>query len=119
MRHTSHCLMILSTLGLSLAVHAGPQTGTPGLDLDMLDLNGAPFRTFHLGHFSQGLDADHPTAATALPTEQLGDDQAPGDTPEHHTGMDARSATALPERPDIAPLLQGYDDSLLHPAARP
>jgi hypothetical protein len=118
MRFAPHPIVILLALSLPLAIQAGPQTATNSLDLEMLDMNGAPFRSFHLGLYAEGLDARHPAAAAPLPSEDMQHNPpSVQEDPERYTGVDANQADAVPAKPDIAPLLQSYDQDLLQPAA--
>lgn len=44
--------MALLGIALAMPASAGPTLPVVELDLQVLDLNGAPFRHFHLGHFA-------------------------------------------------------------------
>lgn len=117
MRTASQRLVLCVTLLLPLGVQAGPETTGVGIDLRLLDLNGAPFRSFHLGYYSQGLNAQQPTAATPLPSKALRDEGEVWDLSPTHIGLDAARVGALPDQPDITPLLRDrMDERLLVPA---
>lgn len=115
MRTNTHKLLLLLSLTLPLPTLAGPQTPSMNLDLQMLDRNGAPFRTFHLGLYTQGLDDHRPAAAMELPSDQLsGELTAVQQNPAPFTGYVPESDGSLPFSPDIAPLLvHRYEDSEL------
>ena len=119
MRYAPYLPFLLLTLASPMAAQAGPQTGSGELDLKMLDMNGAPFRSFHLGLYAEGLDDRHPAAASALPSEEL-QHSAPAvqEDPERYTGVDANQADLVPTKPDLAPLLENYDESLLQQSGR-
>lgn len=116
MRRYLPTLVILPMLGLSPALQAGPQTGNQTLDLEMLDLNGTPFRTFHLGHYQQELDASRPTTATTLPSATLRGVAAPlEDDPGKYTGMTADTTDPAPQKLDMDRLMPGYGEELSQP----
>lgn len=115
MRIAPPSLALAWALVLPPVAQAGPQTPAYGLDLRMLDLNGAPFRSFHLGHYSDGLDATRPKSTGALPSQQLNADLAVHAPADSDVGIRTQPAATLPGRPDIEPLIGSYDASLTYP----
>ncbi len=115
LKHSQKLILLLS-LAAPLSTFAGPQHVSSELDLSMLDRNGAPFRTFHLGLYQEGLDAHRPAAVMSMPSDTLADMPITAllDA-EEVTGVTRQSNVTLPSRPDIAPLLvHRYDDQAVH-----
>jgi len=111
-------VVILLALSLPLASQAGPQIGAAELDLKLLDMNGSPFRSFRLGLYAEGADDRRPAGATALPSEELQfNSPSVHDNAERYTGIATQPADPMPIKPNIAPLLDSYDENLLRPSA--
>jgi hypothetical protein len=107
-------LAMLSVLGFAPALQAGPQTIKQKLDLQLLDLNGTPFRTFHLGHYQQELDANRPTSAGALPSAELRGHASPAhDDPSQYTGMRTEPAGPALQKIDVDALIPANDTDLM------
>jgi len=118
MRIAPYLPVILLVLSLPPASQANPQAGAAELDLKLLDMNGSPFRSFHIGLYAEGLDDRRPAGATALPSEalQYRDPSLQGDA-ERYTGVATQPAGPMPIKSNIAPLLDRYDEYLLRPSA--
>lgn len=110
-----HKLFLLLSLAASVPAWSGPQQLSHGLDLTMLDRNGAPFRTFHLGLYHDGLDARRPSAVMSMPSDTLNSrENGPALDAEPMTGIAHETDIEVPFSPDIAPLLvHRYDDESL------
>lgn len=107
-------MVLVLNLALALPAFAGPQILSEGLNLSILDMNGAPFRTFHLGLYNGGLDTRTLDMATALPSDELTETIASADDNSGLTGVAAEPPSSLPTRPDISPLVgHYYQDTVL------
>ena len=66
--------LLLGGLGFATPVLSGPQVHLPEMDFQMLDLNGTPFRFFHLQRYSKVLARDNISlnkTASETPSQSL------------------------------------------------